>query len=157
MRSLQQQAVKMTQDAQHNLFVNARAIPEDKQSDWTPAPEARSVLSQLQECAIVPYFFASLLTDVDPSDPAVLERRKQAEAAIVSIDTAEAIAEASHKALYDAILSVSDADLDTVCAVPWDDKATKGDIIFFSYWNLVYHVGQINYMQLILGDKQMHF
>jgi hypothetical protein len=53
---------------------------------------------------------------------------------------------------------VSDADLDVEHPLPWnaDAKMTTADMMFFPYWNLVYHVGQINYIQLLLGDTEMH-
>ena len=31
-------------------------------------------------------------------------------------------------------------------------RATTADLLFLAYWNLVYHTGQINYLQTMLGD-----
>jgi hypothetical protein len=30
------------------------------------------------------------------------------------------------------------------------------DILFACYWNLTYHCGQVNYIQMLLGDTDMH-
>jgi hypothetical protein len=33
---------------------------------------------------------------------------------------------------------------------------TFAEILSLHHWNMVYHLGQINQIQLILGDKVMH-
>jgi hypothetical protein len=30
------------------------------------------------------------------------------------------------------------------------------DMLFMGYWNLTYHMGQVNYIQMLLGDTEMH-
>jgi hypothetical protein len=30
------------------------------------------------------------------------------------------------------------------------------DVCFLHYWNTVYHLGQVNYLQTLLGDREMH-
>lgn len=30
------------------------------------------------------------------------------------------------------------------------------DVLFLHSWNLTYHLGQINQLQLMLGDREMH-
>jgi hypothetical protein len=33
---------------------------------------------------------------------------------------------------------------------------TMADILSLPSWNMVYHLGQINQIQLMLGDREMH-
>jgi hypothetical protein len=33
---------------------------------------------------------------------------------------------------------------------------TIADVLGMHYWNLTYHLGQINQIQMMLGDRQMH-
>ena len=33
---------------------------------------------------------------------------------------------------------------------------TLADVMMLCYWNIVYHLGQINQIQLMLGDEEMH-
>jgi hypothetical protein len=157
MPTLQQQAIKLTKGAVDMLFNNARHIPADK-LDWQPMGEARSVMSQVIECAGAAYFFASVLKGepMDMNDPAQQEKRKQFEASLTTIEAVEDAARKSHEILYSVIASVPDGDLDELCPMPWNPNNTKADIIFAPYWNLVYHIGQINYLQLMLGDTEMH-
>ena len=120
--------------------------------------EARSVLSQLVECATLPFFFTSLLAGqpMDLSSPETQAKRKDLEASITSVDTAEAVSNQSHEALFAAIAALPESKLEEKCPVPWNPDTTFADVVFFAYWNLVYHIGQINYIQLLLGDTEMH-
>lgn len=158
MPTLQEQAVKMTNEAVRGLFRSAQYVPADNQNDWKPMGEARSTLSQLIECAVVPYFFASLLKGeaTDMSSPEVREKRKALEAAITSVAEAEEAAKKSYAMLCGVIAQLSDEDLEKPCPVPWDASPKVSDVIFYPYWNIVYHTGQINYIQLLLGDTDMH-
>lgn len=47
-----------------------------------------------------------------------------------------------------------DARLAEVQPHPMDPsrQVTTADLLFLAYWNLVYHTGQINYLQTMLGD-----
>lgn len=158
MPTMQEQAIKMTKEAMTGLFRTARHVPADKINEWQPMGEARSVLAQLIECAGVPYFFASVLKGepMDLSSPEGQAKRKQLEASITSIETAEEVALRSHEVLYAAIRQVPDSALDEIRPMPWNPNTTAADVMFFAYWNLVYHIGQINYIQLMLGDTEMH-
>jgi hypothetical protein len=158
MPTLQQQAIKMTKEAVNGLFATARHVPQDKRNDWKPMGEARSTVSQLTECALTPFFFVSILRGekVDMTDPTMAAKRKEMEAAITTLELAESAALKNHEMLYSVIAELSDADLDRTVPLPWNPAGSSvADIIFFDYWNLVYHTGQINYIQLMLGDTDM--
>ena len=154
MPSLQEQAIKMTKEAINSIFRTARFVPEDKRSGWVPMGEARSTQDQLVEVAQVPYFFVPFLTGETPA-PTDPEADKSATAALTTIESAEEACAKSYEVFYAAVAGVSDADLETEVTIPWG-KCTKADLIFFPYWNTVYHIGQINYIQTMLGDIDMH-
>jgi len=156
MPTLQEQAIKMTKEAEGSLFRTAKHVPADKINDWKPLGEARSVLSQLVECATVPYFFASVLSGkpMDLNSPEAQAKRKELESSITSVESAQAVSAQAHELLYSAIAGVT--DLDAKAPMPWNPDTTAVDVMFFAYWNLVYHIGQINYIQLLLGDTEMH-
>ena len=40
--------------------------------------------------------------------------------------------------------------------LPWGVTWTLAEVANMHDWNLVYHVGQINYIQTLLGDFEMH-
>jgi hypothetical protein len=160
MPSIQQQAIKMTKEAVNGLFKTAGHVPADKQNDWKPMGEARSTLSQVTECALTPHFFVQLLKgeSIDFASPEADAKRKQAEAAITSIEIAEEAARKNYEMFYAVIAEIPDSALDEEHSVPWNptEKVTTADVLFFPYWNIVYHIGAINYIQLLLGDTDMH-
>ena len=42
--------------------------------------------------------------------------------------------------------------------MPWGDGMTEtlANVMLHHFWNIVYHEGQIAYIQTIYGDREMH-
>ena len=159
MVTLQQQAARMTREALAALFRAARHLPEDKR-EWTPMGEARSVQTLLYECALTtPFYiaaaqgwmkeFATLLPD-----EATQELWRQRSEAAWTLEGAESVARETFDELCQALEAVPDARLANIQPHPMDPsrQVTTADLLFLAYWNLVYHTGQINYLQTMLGD-----
>jgi len=154
MPSLQEQAIKMTREGIDMLFRTAKFVPEDKRTDWVPMGAARTTQDQLIEIALSPYFFVPLLKG-EPLDPGASADREAAAAALTTLEAAEAKALESHELLYAAIAGMTESEMSEELTLPWG-KATKADTMLMPYWNVVYHIGQISYIQLMLGDTDMH-
>jgi len=161
MTTLQQQASQMTREALDALFRAARHVPEDRR-EWSPMGEARSVQTLLYECALTtPFYiaaaqgrmkeFAALVPDEETQE---LWRRRSA--AAWTLDGAEAVAQETFAELCEALEAVPNARLADIHPHPMDPsrQATTADLLFLAYWNLVYHTGQINYLQTMLGDTE---
>jgi uncharacterized damage-inducible protein DinB len=60
--------------------------------------------------------------------------------------------------LCTAIVSFPDGELETEIFLPFAGgiTMTMADVLLLHYQNMVYHNGQINYIQLMLGDADMH-
>ncbi len=159
MATVQQQAVKMTQAALDGLFRTARHIPDDKYA-WIPQGEARTAQSQINECALSPLFFLTLLQGktVDLSDEAVQRRRQQLEESLTTLDAAEAFAQEHYPKLFALMEAIPDAQLDEPRTLPFRGgmTVTTTDMLFLPLQNIIYHTGQINYLQTMLGDTEMH-
>ena len=155
MPSIQQLAAKLNRKAVEGLKKNATAMPADKVA-WQPLDVGRTVVSQLAECAVITGFNARLLIDraVPPMDMEAFQK------AVSDLDTTEkaiSALDASADALAGAIESFPSADLDQTIKLPWFEEAQSfAEIMLLGYWNNVYHVGQICYMQTLYGDKEMH-
>ena len=155
----QDQIVKVTQRALDDVCRAALAVPEDK-LEWCPVGEMRPVLNQMQEIAVSATFFLPLVkTGVAPEFDAAA--RKKAAELQRSFDTLEkCIIEArrSVAVLCQAIGAVPDAELEKEVIVPFGGGVTMttADVLGSAAWNMTYHLGQINQIQLMLGDKQMH-
>jgi glutathione S-transferase len=57
--------------------------------------------------------------------------------------------------LAEAILAVPDADLANEIQVD-TETYLLADCFLHPYWNMVYHEGQINYIQTLYGDRESH-
>lgn len=157
--TIQEQAARMTMEALVGLFRAARNVPEEKR-DWVPMGCARSVNAQLAECVVSPEVQSKLING-EPAESIVeayhanVERVKEVES--LPLDEMYDIARFSYEALGEIIRLVLDDDLEDRFQLPFNGgmDATRADLIFIPYQNLVYHTGQINYIQLLLGDAEM--
>jgi hypothetical protein len=131
------------------------AMPADKQT-WRPLDEGRSALDQVAECAVINQWATSLFVDrVMPE----LDNEAYANAcaALDTVDKAVAALRDSTAALASAIDSVPDDALGIQVQFPWDDRpCSLAEAMLMAYWNLTYHIGQVNYVQTLYGDKEMH-
>jgi len=147
----------MTQRALADLVRSVQAVPEDKQ-DWRPAEHARSALDQLREVAVVPRFHMMLLRD--GIAPAMDEhaRFRAESASIGSVEEAVKVAMESTNDLCEIISSFPDERLEDEITLPFGGgmHVSMADVLAIHYWNMVYHHGQVNYIQTLLGDREMH-
>jgi hypothetical protein len=155
----QEQIVRMTQKALDDVCRAALAVEPDK-VDWTPGGEARSVLSQMQEIAMAGKWFLPIIRDREVPEfgghaqREAVRLRKSYDSLEKCVDGARA----TTSDLCTAILEFPDEHLEHEMQVPFAGGAvmTMADLIAMHYWNTVYHLGQINQIQLLLGDKEMH-
>lgn len=139
------------------LFSTVRAMPPEKQ-DWRPMGKGRSALDQVRECAQAPTWFSTLLEkrefvfDQDRYQEMVEERSQW------DLDTCERLCRENTAALIKAIENFPEEDMMKTMPVPLGENLEWSflDIMGLHYWNTVYHIGQINYIQTLYGDKEMH-
>ena len=159
MPTVPQQAVHLTQEALAALFRIARHLPADKYH-WSPGGEARSAQSQIAECALTSVLYLSFLdgNPMDLSNPDVRKRGDEMMAKLDTLDAAEAAAQEHYPTFYARIEALTDADLEKTVHLPFGGgiDVPMADFLFYAYQNLVYHTGQISYIQLLLGDTEMH-
>ncbi len=60
--------------------------------------------------------------------------------------------------LAEVILAVPDSALDDVISLPFAEGMTmsRAEVMMMTYWNYVYHTGQVAYIQRLYGDVEMH-
>jgi hypothetical protein len=161
MISLQQQAAKMTQEALDSLIRTTRYLPED-QLEWSPMGAARPVMDQLAEIIQFAETVCLILTaDYMPAGygrAQVQDRKRQILENYKTLKDITSLAQAKYNELFEVLTNTPDSRLDQEYRLPQaPGKRFSGvDILFLPYWNLVYHFGQINYIQTMLGDTEMH-
>lgn len=146
--------VEMTNSATDVLFNMAKAMPADK-LDWNPMDNGRSVMDQVEECAKSPMFFLSLLSSQN-SDQNNEHNVEQDQKQSLSIDEWKVQCKANTQKLFDVLNSLSDEELEQQVELPWGGTASKADVFGYQHWNLVYHQGQISYIQTLYGDFDLH-
>ncbi len=156
MTTYQQSIVAMSRGAVDSLLNSARATPEERLT-WKPMDSGRSVLNQLAEVVQVAGWFTRIFetkkADFFDRDFIVSERQKRDELTMADI---EAQIGPAHESLYAAILALSDADLDIKIALRPGWESTLRDVCYYPLRNLWYHFGQVNYVQTLYGDMEMH-
>ena len=154
---LQDQAVRMTQEALADLIRAVEALPEDKR-DWKPAESARSALDQLREVALSPQFHRSILATGQPPAPELHAQLGRQAAELTDLESCRSAALQATSDLCSAISQLPDGWLEREVTLPFKRAMTVSlaDVCFLHYWNTVYHLGQVNYLQTLLGDREMH-
>lgn len=126
------------------------STPADK-LDWCPATGdescTRSVLGVVAECVACNRMIASLLCcDVRTEEP----MPKVTDAASARAELKKSATEAAA-----AIRDLPDEALGRTYQMT--SMTMSGEVLMdIPYRNMVYHGGQINYIQLLLGDKEFH-
>ncbi len=154
----QDQVVKLTQKALDDICRSACAIPSDK-LEWVPMGKARSVLNQMQEIATSGTWFLPLVeTGMIPVfDEETKENHTRFRRTLTSLEACIGEAKQSTGQLCQAIMAFPDKDLESEVVLPFGGgKTTMADVLQMHCWNMVYHLGQINEIQLMLGDTLMH-
>ncbi|HWA83143.1 MAG TPA: DinB family protein [Fimbriimonadaceae bacterium] len=147
------------QKATDEAFKAAKAVSEDKLA-WSPLDNGRSVLDQLQELAQAPDYVVGMLSGQSMGEPGpdhweklVAERKSW-----TTIADCEREAKVRIDRLVDAIKNCPDENLTNTVWLPYDGGRdfTFMEIMEYPRWNANYHLGQINYIQTLYGDKEMH-
>lgn len=142
--------------AAEELFLQARQIPEDKLA-WRAMDEGRTALDQLQECAAAPSSYTNILR----REPKAFldsdrEKRQLAKATWLTVDKCETECRERTAILLEIIRAIPDTALSDSVMMPWGEEWKISDVSAMHYWNLVYHTGQICFIQTLLGDKEVH-
>ncbi len=155
MRTVQALAAKSTRDVAVGLARTFSAMPSDKQA-WSPLDLGRTALNQIAECAVINAYGAQTLRD-RAAPPFEGNAYQQACAALDTVEKAVAALSDSTKELSAAIETLPDDQLETKIQFPWDSEpSTLAEAALIPYWNMTYHIGQINYVQTLYGDKESH-
>lgn len=122
--------------------------------------EGRSALDQLREAAWAPMFYKSFLgsegfgAGMGGNHDEV--RKKAGEPMSFDDGREQALRETGE--LCSLIAAFPDEKLDEEVTLPVGGGMvlTMAEVLGVHYWNLVYHQGQVNYIQTLLGDREMH-
>jgi hypothetical protein len=125
-------------------------VPEDKRT-WKSEGTTRTALDQLAECALLNGYIADLIqTRKWTMNNFDIFRQEKAAAEALGWDHLRELLEKNTSRVADAIRAVPDDALDSEIETP-GGKMTLAEIAARSYWNMTYHLGQINYIAAMLA------
>src|SRR5579885_1540966 len=149
----QDEIVRLTQRALDDVCRAAQAIPEEKQ-DWVPMGEARSVLNQMQELAVAATWFLDIIQDlrITREPERDIDEMMNRARCIKTVDECIESARATTSDLCRAIVAFPDEAFELEVTLPFGEgqTASMADMLYMHAWNLTYHLGQINQIQLML-------
>lgn len=140
----------------HRLLTNdLKAIAADK-NNVCPGGCARPALHIVAECAALNGFIARILRGETPERPGPEQR----EAHLRSFDTVEkalAYLEEQTQSLLAAIDTLDETTLGDVSEQPLGRPMSRFALAELPASHMMYHDGQLNYIQTLHGDGQMHW
>ena len=137
------------------LITQAEALGE--KATWAPEG-CRNAHDQIAECAIICGHMPQVLQSRTMPDfsPEMMAEYEKAKASLATMAEAVALLRENNAKLVSFIQGMSDSDLDEEMKF-WGPKPwIVADVADHHRWNMVYHTGQICYIQTLLGDKDMH-
>jgi hypothetical protein len=121
---------------------------------WKPLDSGRSAVELVVEATLVNRKWALTLREGSYMrlPPEVVA---QAEASSQDAAQVTPLLHESAEELAAAILALSPEQLDAQISAPFGTY-TVAQCCLLGYWNMVYHEGQINYIQTLYGDDSAH-
>ena len=146
MTSLREMVKEFTLDVAQTLCKDATYIPQES-LDWSPMDYGKSADRILSECAKANLMFVAAFRG---------ESTKEVEKDLDFQALKDHVVESAQE-VCKAIDSLSDSDLEVDMQMPWGAIMPAAEAIFLPASHMTYHDGQINYIQLLLGDTKFHW
>ena len=141
----------MFKDGVDNLWRSVNAMPEDK-IIWRPAEGSRTARELLEELVSTTVYSISL---IHPQENPAKESEDKADLNTKTVAELETEHRSAVVEFLKAVAAFPEEKLSETMDLPWGTMSFF-QIISYPYWNLVYHWGQIGYIQTMYGDQEMH-
>jgi hypothetical protein len=153
------QIIRLTEQAADDFVKNMRALPADK-LHWSVLDVARTPMDLFQEIAQSPTYVIPMLVNrtCPPFNPESFGQLVQERQAWDTLDKCEEVMKKNLAAVYETIRAFPAEDLTIEIDLPFAEgmRRSMADIMSYPYWNLSYHVGQVCFIQILLGDQDLH-
>lgn len=142
--------VRLIEDAYIELFKNGERLGD--KLNYKASETTRTPLEMMVECVTNPPFLGKTIADraMAPFDESATYPD------LTSVEACKAHYESVKGTMLEAIRSFPDDKLMEEIATPWGTFKWY-DFMAYAYWNPMYHVGQMAYIQMIHGDTAMDF
>jgi hypothetical protein len=156
---LQDYMIDTTRAAADEAFRYAKAVPEDK-VDWKPLDNGRSVLDICRELAMCPGWCEDIIQqkELPEWNEESMEAVKREQEQWKTVADCETECNRRLEQLFEVFRTMPDERLSEKKWLPYDGGRdfTMPEMMDYPRWNFNYHLGQIAYVQLLYGDREMH-
>jgi len=150
--------IKQISAAAEEFFKGAKAVPGDK-LEWSPLDQGRSVLALCREIAMTPTWGADVVENVPHEfNEEAIAKIEAEQSQWKSVEACEAEFNGRMERLKSVYAAIPDEGLSNTRWLPYDGGRdfTVEEMMDYPRWNLNYHTGQVAYIQILYGDKEMH-
>lgn len=140
----------------HQMFVKDLNALTEENASACPGGVARPAIEVVVECAGVNGSIAGLLTTGEFNRPTP-EERKAHYATITTREAALAELEQKTQALLAAIDTMDENTLGEMLPGIFGSPMTRFALAEVPYMHMMYHDGQLNYIQSLHGDSEIHW
>lgn len=125
-------------------------------SIWKPMDEGRTALDQVAECALISGAMVEVIKNYKMPDftPEMMEQFA-ADKNALDLESAVALLRENTEKLCDVIRAVPDEKLTDEMKFWGSEPWSVVSVLNYHNWNVTYHIGQVNYIQTLYGDKDM--
>jgi uncharacterized damage-inducible protein DinB len=150
----QRVALEMTLRAGKALTQAVRAMPAEGLT-WKPHDASRHALSLMGHCAVTNLVYAAVLANA----PLPFRSQAESDAAIERCSTlpkASAYLQRSLTRLCDTLIAIPADRLTEMVILPDGERMPSALAMLVPASHMQYHLGQINYLQTLMGDEEYH-
>lgn len=155
----QDYSIKATRDAAKEAFKYAKAVPADK-IEWKPLDAGRSVLDICRELTMCPTWAYEIIEGKEQPkwDEETMAAIQKEQSQWTTIEACETECNKRLDKLEGLYKNIADERLANTKWLPFDGGRdfTVEEMMDYPRWNFTYHLGQIAYIQILYGDKEMH-
>ena len=138
----------MMHEGTDSLWRSVKAMPTEKLT-WKPSETSRTAQELLAEIVMTTGYTAKLVKV--QKDPGMGET----EQAVQTVEELEKAHRANVELFLQAVKGLPEEKFLEKIELPWGSM-TFLSAISYAYWNLMYHLGQINYIQTMYGDQETY-
>lgn len=150
----QEVALSAALKAREDFVRAARAVPEARRQ-WCPGALTPHVIHIVAHAAAANTFLAAIIGD-QPLPYRTQDEQSAAVEGCTTLEMAETFLNRSVTAVCDAIATVAPERLAEQIMMPWGERMSLALSLMAPAQHMRYHEGQVNYIQVLLGDDEYH-
>jgi hypothetical protein len=147
-----QAAKEITREQTRQLNIAIEHISAERLK-WCPSGCAKTPMAIYLECAATYPWAAKFLRGEEVEWEKLMPRPEE----ISGLEELKELMEAAQEEFFSALEDLEESRLGEMVDLPWGEKISLGQYIFLPSYHVCYHVGQLNYIQTLLGDGEHHF